>query len=801
MSRVNAKHGAIVVAVIVAVVAIGLWLWDSAQTAPETSPSPAPTVAAGKAVRVASPRPRRAQPNGAEAAATSNVPAGPPATLVVRVVDGVNRAPLAGAVVWVIDAKSDDWRAETDASGTARFEDLPAGRTEVRAEMGDRIAANRTLTLVGGAKETVEVALEIAVALEGSVVDGETNVALAAADVELIETVGSEQRSIDGTTTDSAGRFRFAKVRPSKVLLVRAALQGHGKAQQQTVTPSPGGGTGRVELRMWKKGVLRGFVRGPDGSAVYDGWVHVGFAAGSHGQDAVTADDGSYTVHDVPLGSPVVVTAGAPEWADAEPVTGVVVDRATGEATLDLVLRRPTTLAVRVFDPAGQAVDAGLLLDGSMIQGGRWSKEHVFIRERVTPGKHVLRAEMQGWPPAEREVVLPEGERIEIELRLDAGVAIAGIVVDEAGSPVAGAQVWVSDPDSSRVADAVSVASSVGRSRTGAGPRMRSAASSATPADGRFRIEGLPPGPRAIFVIVDGLVASMPGIGPDGAAAERRVVEAPAQDVRLVVGKATRVQVRVSPRDVGRKSPTLVVSQGAVGAAANFASESDVASRVACDFATWSSESILRCAVTPGPSTLRIFVPGFAPVVLPMNPTAGATTDLGEIRLDEGVTLSGRVVDVEGQPIAGAGLVPLSGLLGSRPLVTQSDGSFAVEHVARGAAVLRAVAPSRSGATFVAAAERAGIVTITLRPDGVLRGTVVDSSGTPMKHTQVSIRHGIVSGTSDPGRRASATTRDDGSFEWPVACGPCRVSAGGAWVEVDVPEGGEARVRVVVVVR
>lgn len=794
MSRVGARHAAIVVAMIVAVVAGAVWLWNL-DPAPETSPPPTAPVAKGKAVRVAPTVPRRVRAADATAPSKSDVPAGPPATLVVCVVSGADRAPLAGAAVYVIDAKSDDWRAETDAAGAARFEDLPAGRTEVRAEMGERIATNRTIALAAAAKETVEVTLDVAVALEGSVVDGETNVALAAADVELVETVGSEQRSIDGTTTDSAGRFRFAKVRPSTVLLVRAALQGHGRTQQQTVTPSPGGGTGRVELRMWKTGVLRGVVRGPDGSAVYDGWVHVGLTA-FHGQDAVTADDGSYVVHDVPLGSPVVVTAGAPEWADAEPVPGVVVDRASGEATLDIVLRRATTLVVRVFDPSGQPVDAGLLLDGSTLQGGRWTKEHLYVRERLTPGKHVLRAEMRGLRAAEREVELPDGERIEIELRIDQGVTIAGVVVDEAGNPVEGARACIAEPASAPDAASSVTTYSRGRVLRGTGPRL--ASSSGTPADGTFRIDGVAPGPKSVFVVVDGVVAPMPGAGPDGATAEHRIVEAPAQGVRLVVGRVTRLRLRVVAAGTGAKSVRMVARQGPADAVANLPFDPDTEKDLEFDFVAWTSEGVVRCAVTPGPSALRLSVPGFAPVVLPMNATAGTTTDLGEIRLDEGVTLSGRVVDAEGHAVAGAGLVPLSGLLGGGPLVTQSDGSFAVEHVARGAAVLRAVAPSRSGATFVPAAERAGMVTITLRSDGVLRGTVTDGSGAAMKRVTVSIRHGIVSGTSDPGRRASVTTRDDGSFAWPVACGPCRVSAGGAWVETDVPEGGEARVRVVV---
>lgn len=791
MSRVRARHGAIVVAVLLVVAVVALWLHESS---PETVRPAATPVAAGKAVRVAPSVPRRVRANDAAVPAKSDAPAGPPAALVVRVVSGTDRRALAGAAVYVIDAKSDDWRAESDASGTARFEDLPAGRTEIRAEMGERIAANRTLALAAGAKETVEVPLDVAVVLEGSVVDGQTSGALSGAEVELVETVGSEQRSIDRTTSDSAGRFRFAKVPASTVLLVRAALHGHGKAQQQTVTPSPGGGTGRVELRMWRTGVLRGFVRGPDGSAVYDGWVHVARGLLGSGWDALTADDGAYVVHDVPLGSPVVVTAGAPEWADAEPVSDVVVDRATGEASLDLVLRRPATLVVRVFDPSGQPVDAALQLDGSVIQGGRWSKEHLFVRERVTPGTHVLRAEMQGFPPVERDVVLPEGGRIEIELRLEAGVSIAGMVVDEAGNPVAGAQVWISDPDSSRMADAVSVASSAGRSRTGAGPRMRSAASSTTPADGTFRIESLPPGPRAIFVMVEGLVAAQPNAGPDGAASKQRIVEAPAQDVRLVVAKTTRVRLSVLPRDVGRRSPQVFVHQGAVGATANFVSAADAESSVAYDVATWSSESVLRCAVTPCPSTLRLSVPGFAPVVLPMNAAAGTTTDLGEVQLESGLTISGRVVDAEGHPIAGATTV---GPMGRDPVVSGEDGAFTLPHLAAGPAVIRALAPSRSGAAFVPAAESAGAVTITLRLVGVLKGAVVDASGAPMKGATVTIRHGIVPGTADPGRRASATTRDDGSFEWPVAAGACRVSAGGAWVDVDVPEDGEARVRLI----
>src|SRR6185295_1163900 len=167
----------IVAALLVSCVAAALWLASrDADDAPPRIDAPSTP----KTAHVAPTKARRANP------AVVAAPDAPHATLLVRVVAVSTRAPLAGAAVYVTDGAGDDWRAETSADGASRFDELAPGDVVVHAEAARRVSADRRVALPDGATENVELALDDAVAVEGSVVDADTGIAIPGAVVRLV---------------------------------------------------------------------------------------------------------------------------------------------------------------------------------------------------------------------------------------------------------------------------------------------------------------------------------------------------------------------------------------------------------------------------------------------------------------------------------------------------------------------------------------------------------------------------------------------------------------------------------------
>jgi RNA polymerase sigma-70 factor (ECF subfamily) len=125
----------------------------------------------------------------------------------------------------------------------------------------------------------------------------------------------------------------------------------------------------------------------------------------------------------------------------------------------------------------------------------------------------------------------------------------------------------------------------------------------------------------------------------------------------------------------------------------------------------------------------------------------GASTDVelvagarqrATIALDRGIDVRGRVVDLDGRPVAGATLWMsiVRGSDDSEPVATSgADGSFAIRG-AGSALVVTATASGLATAKGVLVADRD--LVLTMRPSpGTLVGTVVDASGRPVADARV----------------------------------------------------------------
>lgn len=146
--------------------------------------------------------------------------------------------------------------------------------------------------------------------------------------------------------------------------------------------------------------------------------------------------------------------------------------------------------------------------------------------------------------------------------------------------------------------------------------------------------------------------------------------------------------------------------------------------------------------------------PGSSPIVT----LDGATAKDGvEIRLGQGATVRGKVVDASGAPVASAQVrlgVPARGMLGGEPrqVFAGDDGTFTVAGLPRKKLDAVAVAETGSSATVpvdTTAGDVSGVI-LTIDITGTIAGVVVDKRGEPLEGMQVSAAPDFRSGSFDP---------------------------------------------------
>ena len=180
-----------------------------------------------------------------------------------------------------------------------------------------------------------------------------------------------------------------------------------------------------------------------------------------------------------------------------------------------------------------------------------------------------------------------------------------------------------------------------------------------------------------------------------------------------------------------------------------------------------------------------VYAPGESePVTLEATSAANAVT----ITLEEGASLVGRVVDENGNPAALAAVrVATAGRGrrgGGRPtqVYSQEDGRFEVTGLARKAVSVVALHETATSETLevdLTAVARQTDLELLLGLNGVISGTVSDSTGAPIDGAQVSLRpdiraqnfsfaeirlRGMASGISDAGGRFSFHGLGEGTY-------------------------------------
>lgn len=323
----------------------------------------------------------------------------------------------------------------------------------------------------------------------------------------------------------------------------------------------------------------------------------------------------------------------------------------------------------------------------------------------------------------------------------------ARVTANTGGVPVAYAQVWVQYPRGNRTS-----------------PRH-------TNAEGRAEVEVAADGPYIINVKAFGFLP------------EQKQIEKRSQLVEIALTDAATVVGQVVDDVTGKPIPAFDV------AAARSLGELFLMPTWKRSFVAPKEGPSFEYALEPGQSYwLLVKAPGYAAGRTPeITVSKGERREGVTVRLTRGATITGRVVDAKGEPIANASVSPLTpdelrpksvfervlidGIAESRQLKTGPDGRFTISNLMQGSYVLVVSHPlfpaHQSPAVSVQSAGEVPTEPLVLPAGARVHGHVRLADGKPAPKAQLQL---VRSDGPSVGRLNRAATNADGAFEFTGLC-------------------------------
>ncbi len=527
---------------------------------------------------------------------------------------------------------------------------------------------------------------------------------------------------------DALGRYRLEQV-PARAYAVYATAKGYARVR----APLSAAAT-RADLMLQAGVWLSGTVRSARGAAA-KGAIVTASAFESHASEGgfgreETDAKGRFEIVGLEPGL-FHVAAYHPGFA---PASAQLV-RVDAPVSIDFTLKDATTAAGRLVDGDGNPVAGTILMDE--VEGGFLSllgdslratagPDGRFRLRDLPPGTHRATASARGQGRKSIEFHTREGAETELgDLSLESGSVIRGRLRDAQGSPVAGARIQAT-PAGGQGGFAVDV----------------------TDSQGAFFLAGLGEGRYRLWVAVGGAHRGSREVDTGGEPVEWTLESTGAIAGEVVDAAGQPVDpFRVEARLVG-ENPSGGPSPSSTGSGA------------------FRMEDVL-----PGSYALRVSASDQADaVVSDVVVTAERTTQVGRIRLGRAGIVRGAVVDIAGQPVAGAAVTVRSQrdyetetfLHGKPQAQTTPEGSFEVRGLNPGGITVEAHHP-RLGGGQVAGLEvdpGAGptLVQVVLKPGGRVQGTI------RRRGVGIAATVSAMSLSSSPRASATVLTQEDGSF-------------------------------------
>jgi protocatechuate 3,4-dioxygenase beta subunit len=484
--------------------------------------------------------------------------------------------------------------------------------------------------------------------------------------------------------------------------------------------------------------VFEGLVTGPDEKPIAQATVVVSATTGMLHEPplvARTGEDGRFRI-------PVKRRAPHALRVEAAGLAAQRIDKAMPGTPVRVRLARGGTIEGVVRDAATREPVTGARVEaredgmygpppwdpGIGVVGARTDARGAFKLEGLARGRHTVTASSRGAGRASQSGV-GAGQRV--ELLLVAGPSIGGRALAPDGKPAAGAAVRA-EPE------------------VGFGVSRLAAAD----ADGRFEISGLVPGTyRLIAHHPDWAVGVAGGLHLERADLDAEVVLAP----------PVRVTGRLVDPDQRPRRGTVAL-QDLDGVAA----PRSLALLIRADAGDDGRFALER--VPPGSHSLAVTASGVAPRRIAADVGGrGDVVDLGDVVLEPGPQIRGRVRDATGAPVADAAVRTIwdgSPAAGVHTLEgrTEADGAFALGGATAARYQLHVQAPGFAAWQQPVDAPSEGIQ-VVLEAAGSIAGLVVDEGGRPVDAFEVAaLPSGGREAQARQGRRMRPVTSEDGRF-------------------------------------
>ncbi|MCC6996578.1 MAG: carboxypeptidase regulatory-like domain-containing protein [Deltaproteobacteria bacterium] len=674
-----------------------------------------------------------------------------------QVIDA-DEQPVAGARV-ALDANP---RRVVDsaADGSFVFDALVARDYTLEAASGDAHAGPVT-TRVHARSEPVILRLRGAGSLQVTVVEATTRRPVAGASVELrsLLTLGAQ--------TDAAGVATVRGVGAGWPILVVTAP---GFAPARRMLQTAGAGALERQLVELRAGALvSGRVVDAAGKPVAEARVlpedvSEPFPVLDARSDAAVSDaEGRFAFSALPAGTFRFVA----QHAEAGPGTSapLTLDGLTPREGIEIRLEGGARLAGRVVDGAGAGV-AAATVRVALREGLLWSPTRVALAD--DDGRFDLR----GLPRRAVDVLARSASassavvvadlaatpvRQDLVLTLEVDGVIAGVVVTPAGEPIPEALVQV-------------VPELQGDPRARREWGLRGFPRDIADGAGRFSLGGLPPGAYRLRAARPGAVEDALEVGAGLA------VKPGDREVRIVVPEDGVVRGRVAYQD--GSTPGLYAVGFGTANPAPFA----------------SPDGAFRLRVPGGKQAISVTGPTFLPRHLAaVDVKTGDDTELGTITVEQGRSISGRVLRSDGTPVEAALVAGGSGLTGTGTelyVAAESPGSQSTSTDAAGRFVLTGLGPrplvviaehagdGRSLAFPVPPGDGSAQVTLVLQATGALAGKIT-RAGKPLEKVVL-----LLNPRQAPSSTLFLTTGADGSYRFD------KVSPGAYTLTVMIGGGG-----------
>lgn len=703
-------------------------LMDGEGEAPEESAAdlPSPTGAPDSADTAAGPGRATASAQGQDEAAIPRREAAleePAAStgdggLLIEVRALGSGAPIEGALCRITRGFEEEplREARTDPEGRAQI----AGLSD-RRELVLRVSREGFLSDVRQLRSTmqqVRVTLEPGLAVRGQVLDAVSRQPLAG--VRITAYAGVFQGSlILGLRSDAQGRFVIPGVPPDRVVTLEAELAGYQPLTEQF--PPDRLATG-VRLLLGRGARIEGTVFDRAGFSVADARVRLvhftdptpGSHVTAHAENRTTTDaDGFFRFEGVDVPGVYRLAADSSRAGTGQTERFELKQEGSTERR-DLHLGAPAaSVLVEVLDPDGSPVEE-VRLSISTEAGvppprpgsGRpdWDKHFEpedgrFRYGPLDPGRYLVRADRSGWVGQEAWVDVRPEQESRVTLRFDPGQAVLGTVTDGQGDAVVGIEVQFragTDPDEA-----------VDPART------------ETDAEGRFSLAGLAPEPGELL-IGDPFTLGNELLDASFAALLLTDVTPGGPPLEIVLQAAPRIIGRIRPVPE-RRLVTYEVDLGTIALAGD----------VTLDASGGFELSISR---VDAPFQLVLVPHGGMPFLFEDLVLAPAEVhDLGELQLEAGLTLGGRVTGSDGQPLAEADVeITFERWFWGFDTVTDADGVYRLTNLPRDAGEVSFWKPGYLEVLVEFGAEGPPHhLDAVLERTGALEGQLLDDAGAP----------------------------------------------------------------------